>query len=179
MLCLSLGLLSSSGCSAHSLELWGLYRDLKPSWAPSFQLLCFANLVLKALLNSGTWGGSLSFFTASLCITFSVYAFIYNKCVGGSLESQVSMLLEETPCRLIEVIPKWGSKMDIGSEVIVCCAKVIFKNGLPMCETKILPFTKIEFVSITQNGVCLMCEGAVSVVPHVRSLGRGLRVCAR
>ena len=89
----------------------------------------------------------------------------------------MSGLLEETPCRFREVIPKWGSKMEIGSEVIICYAKLIFKNGLLMCDTKILPLTKIEFISITQNGVPLLCEEAVPV-PHVRSLGHGLHSCA-
>lgn len=79
---LSLGLLASSGCSALSSELWSLPRDLMPSRAPSFQRLCFANLVLKALFNSGTWEDSIYFFGAYLCITFSVYTSMHNRWEG-------------------------------------------------------------------------------------------------
>lgn len=145
-----------------------LCRDLIPSWVPSFQLLCFARP--SWILAPGR--DSLPFFTASLCVAFSVYASVYNRISGGgwSLGSQVSRLLEETPWTFIEVTPKWGSKMEIGSEVIICYAKSVFKIGLLMCEIKILPLTKIEFECITQNGVPLLCEGAVSL-PHVWVVG--------
>lgn len=161
--------LSSSGCSA---QFWtvGLYRDLIPCWAPSFQLLCFARP--SRILPPGR--DSLPFFTASLCVAFSVYASVYNRISGGgwSLESQVSRLLEETPWTFIEVIPKWGSKMEIGSEVIICCAKPVFKIGLLMCETKILPLTKIEFECITQTGYpCCVKELSLSPMWGVWAVG--------
>lgn len=43
--------------------------------------------------------------------------------------------------------------MEAGSEVIICYAKVIFKNGLLMSETKILPSPKLVCKYYTKWGL--------------------------
>lgn len=126
--------LSSFGCSALSPELWSLYLDLLLTWAPSFHLLCLSLWFWRPSLILVPGDLSSFFYSLSVygifCLHF-MYAFLC--LMGGRGFFRISGLHVaggNSTQIFIKVMPKQGSKMEIGSEGIICYAEVSFKSGL-------------------------------------------------